>query len=125
MTARPRHTLEPPPACVSDGGVAAVRQEVRVRAGSVRRSESPGRRTGTGAAAAAPFGRPRLGENRLAGHALLQQELGRLHAAVGVESFDEHVVADHVGERHERHSLMVRKKGAHDRPAAGWPLTAS
>ena len=70
-----------------------------------RRNRGRGRRS---------FGWPRLGKNRLAGHALLQQQLGRLHAAVGVKSFDEHVVADHIGERHERHTLMVREEGPHD-----------
>ena len=36
------------------------------------------------------FRRPRLGQNRFARHTLLQEQLRRLHARVGVEARDEH-----------------------------------
>ena len=70
--------------------------------------------TGSDGGAGRAFGGPRLRQNRLAGHALLEQQLGRLHPRIGVEPRHEHVVADHVGERHERHALMVREEGADD-----------
>ena len=79
------------------------------------------RRHGAGA-----FRRPRLGENRLARHAFLEQQLGRLDPRVGVEPRHEDVVAQHVGERDERHALVVRKKRAHDfRLASPAPSSAA
>ena len=60
------------------------------------------------------LGGPRLGEDRLARHALLQQQLGRLDPRVGVEPRHEDIVMEDVGERDERHALMMREERAHD-----------
>ena len=59
------------------------------------------------------LGRTRLRQDRLARHALLQQQLGRLDAGIGMKPLDEDVVAEHVGERDERHALVMGEEGAH------------
>ena len=51
--------------------------------------------------------------------ALLQQELGRLDARVGVEPVDHHVAQQHVGDGDQRHPLVVRQVGLHDDAGAG------
>ncbi len=94
--------------------VAAVRQEVRVRARGVRRPEAPRRDHRHGGQRRRAFRRPRLGQDRLARHALLQQQLRRLHPGIGVEPFHEDVVADDVGQRDERHALVMREERADD-----------
>ena len=58
--------------------------------------------------------RPGFRENRLTGHALLQQQFGRLHPWVGVEPLDEDVVEKDIGHRDQRHALMVREERSDD-----------
>ena len=50
----------------------------------------------------------------VARHALLQQQLGRLHARVGVEALDHAIAEQRVGQRDERHALVMGQVGRHD-----------
>ncbi len=63
----------------------------------------------------------RMGDGDIARRALLQQELARLDHRLGVEASAHHPVEQGVGESHDRHALVVRHVGAHDRllPAFG------
>ena len=107
-----------------DRRVAAVRQELRVRKERVRRAEAAhglGRRRP--ATRVSSTGRGCV-IGRVARHALLQQQLRGLHARVGVEALHHEVAEQRVGERDERHALVVGHVGAHHRPPDG-PAAAS
>jgi hypothetical protein len=60
------------------------------------------------------FRRPLLPRGSLARDALLQQQLGRFDARIGVEPRDEDVVAQNVGDRNERHPLVMCEVGPND-----------
>ena len=61
------------------------------------------------------LGSPGMGGGNVAGHALLQQQLGRLHHRLAVEP-GAHGAAEHgVGDGHDRHALVMRHEGAHHR----------
>ncbi len=97
-----------------DRGVAAVRQELRVRPQRVRRAEATQSLRGGGARRACLLHRAGLGDRRRARHALLQQQLRGLHARVGVEAPHHRVAEQDVGERDEGHALVVGHEGPHD-----------
>ncbi len=97
-----------------DRGVAAVRQELGVWPQRVRRSEATQGQDGRRARRARLLDRTGLGDGCLARDPLLQQQLGGLHARVGVEAPHHRVVEQHVGERDEGHALVVGHEGAHD-----------
>ncbi len=69
-----------------DRHVVAVRQELRVRKDRVRRSIPPHRHRRRRRDDAHFVERPRLNRRRVTRHALLQQQLGGLHARVGVKA---------------------------------------
>ena len=100
-------------ACVGqDGDVRTIGEKLRVRIVGMGRAKTPlcrGLRRPRGAGL---FGRPRRRRRRFAWHALLQQELGRLNARVGVKPIDHHVAKQRVRHRHQKHALVVR----HERP---------
>ena len=106
VTGRPRQTLLPPPALVTDVDVVAVRQELRVRKRACAAS-------GSGAPASTAAARRRASRRAAAArsvatcarHALLQQQLGRLDARIGVKALDHAVAEQRVGQRDERHAL--------------------
>ena len=100
-----------------DHGVGAVREEVRVRVRGVGRAEAARHHRPLRRRHAGLLGRPRLLDHDAVRHALLQQQLGRLHAAVGVEAPHHGGVAQHVRERAERHALVMSEVGAHHDPA--------
>ena len=77
------------------------------RAEAPRREDGQRRRGGFG------LGGARFGQDGLARHTLLQQQLGRLDPRVGVEPRDERVPPDDIGERDERHTLVMREVRAH------------
>ena len=54
--------------------------------------------------------RPRLGDRTLPRHALLQQQLGGLHARIGMEAAHHQVAGDRVGERDQRHAGVMREE---------------
>ena len=97
-----------------DRGVAAVRQELGVRPQRVRRSEATQSLRGRRARRARLLDRAGLGDRGRAWHALLQQQLGGLHARIGVEAPHHRVAEQDVGERDERHALVVGHEGPHD-----------
>ena len=105
-------------------GVAAVRQEMRVRARGVRRPEAARREHRRRGQRRRAFGGPRLGDDGFARHALLQQQLGRLHPRIRVEPAHEHVVAHDVGQRDQRHALVMAEEGP-DQSRAAWPSGAA
>ena len=124
VLAPPRHRQAAPCARAAArvrerGGVAAVRQEMGVRTGRVRRAEPSSDGCANRRHRAGAFRGTRLGENRLPRHALLQEQFSRLDPRIGVEPRHEDVVVQHVGERDERHPLVVGEKGAHDFRLAG------
>jgi hypothetical protein len=92
---------------------------VRVRELRVRRAEAPGGERRRRRQGARRLGRPRLGHRRVARHALLQQQLRRLHARVLVEARDHHVVLQQVRERHQDHALVVGHVRLHHLAASG------
>ena len=94
--------------------VATVRQELRMRTGRVRRSKTPQGGRANRRRSDSSFRGARLRENRFAGNALLQQQFRRFDSRVGVEPRHEDVVVEEVGQRDERHPLMVGKERAHD-----------
>ena len=60
------------------------------------------------------IGGPRLRQDGLPRHTFLQDQLGGLHARVGVKARDEHVAAHDVRERHERHALVMTEESPDD-----------
>ena len=112
-----------------DRGVAAVRQELGVRPQRVRRAEAAQGLRGRRAGRACLLDRARLGDRGVARHPLLQQQLRGLHARIGVEALHHRVAEQHVGERDERHALVVGHEGPHDgsagRAAASRPRPSS
>ena len=60
--------------------------------------------------------RPRVNRRRVARHALLQQQFGRLHARVGVEAHHHRIAEERVRQRDQRHALVVREIGPDDGP---------
>ncbi len=119
IVARPRHrdavTGARPAAGIGDGGdVSSVRQKLGMRKRRVRRSISP-QRNGRGRRRNPHLvERPRLRRRDAPWHALLQEQLGGLHARIGVETFDHAVAEQRIGERHQRHALVVGEARGHD-----------
>ncbi len=97
-----------------DRGVAAVRQELGVRPQRVRRAEATQGLRGRRAGRACLLDRAGLGDRGRARHPLLQQQLRGLHARIGVEALHHRVAEQDVGERDERHALVVGHEGSHD-----------
>ena len=96
---------------------------MRVHVACVRRAEAPRRKDGQRRRGGFGLGGARFGQDGLARHPLLQEQLGRLDPRVGVEPRDERVLPHDVGERDERHALVMREVRAHrDRPLLrrGW-----
>ena len=102
--------------------VAAVGQQVRPRHGAVRRRESPdhGRHELTLAGGRRHLVGARTGHRDVARRALLQEQLGRLHARVGVKPRAHDAVVQGIGDGDQEHALVVRHVGAHDHQ--GFPL---
>ena len=97
-------------------GVAAVRQQLRGRRGAPRAGLSP---SAGSFDLADPGRRHRLRDRRrgrrdLAWHALLQKQLRRLNDRLGVEAVSHHAVQQGVGDRGDRHALVVGHEGAHN-----------
>jgi len=61
------------------------------------------------------FRRPGPRGGRLARRALLQQQFGGLDDRLGVKAVAHHAVENRVGDRNDRHALMVRHEGANER----------
>ncbi len=96
-----------------DREVVAVGQERRVRELRGRRTEpADGVRAGR-PEDARRFERMRRRHWHTPWHALLEQQLGRLDARIGVEALDHAVVEQRIRHCHERHALVVRKRRAH------------
>ena len=102
------------------GDVVAVREELRVRKRGVRRAVAADRHRRRRRGGAHLVERPRLDRRDVARHALLQQQLGRLDPRLGVKALDHPIAEQRVGQRHERHALVMRHVGA-ARRAAGVP----
>ncbi len=120
VVARPRHRETAPEAGAAAGvghdrDVGAVREELRVRKDGVRRPIAPDRDGGQGRGHPHLVERPRLGRRRSARHALLQQQLGRLHPRVRVEPLHHRVAEQSVRQRNEGHALVMRQTGTDDR----------
>ncbi len=60
-------------------------------------------------------GRRHARYRNVAGHALLQQEFGRLYHRFGVEMSANGAVVEHICQRNDHHTLMVRHKGTDHR----------
>jgi hypothetical protein len=99
--------------------VAAVGEELRMREAGVRRPQAPQGHRRSGRRNPRRLGRARLGHGRLTRNALLQQQLGRPDARVGVEASHHALTLQGVGERDEPHPLVVRHVGPDDLPPAG------
>ena len=124
----PRDVLPPPrdrqvaPAAVARARrrqhhrVAPVRQQVRARRRGVGRRESPGggRHELAGVGSRRHLVGARAGHGDVARGALLQEQLGRLHAGVGVKPRAHDAVVQGVGDRQEQHALVVGHVGPHD-----------
>ena len=95
-------------------GVATVGQKLRVRARRCVACETAWTQTATldGMRWRASAGRASASD-RFARHPLLQQQFGGLDPRVGVKPRHEHIVAEHVGQRDERHALVMREEGPH------------
>ena len=103
-----------------DRQVVAIGQKLRVRHDRVRRPESPRGHRRRRRGDPHLVERPRLNHRRAARHALLQQQLGGLHARVGVKTVHHSIAEQRVRERHQRHAGVVREVGANHRPAVGF-----
>ena len=60
----------------------------------------------------------RMGHQDIARNSFLQQKLSRLDNRLGVKAGTHRAVLERVGDRYQRHSLMVRHVGADDRHLA-------
>ena len=125
VAAPPRHRQPAPDAGAAAGvghrgDVVAVREELRVRERGVRRAEAAHRAsTRRGAATRiSSSGRGSIGAD-VARHAFLQQQLGRLDARLRVKALDHAIAQQRVGQRDERHPLVVRQIGRDDDARAG------
>jgi hypothetical protein len=56
----------------------------------------------------------RLRQDGFARHAFLEQQFRGLHARLGMKAPDEHIVADHIRQRDERHALVVGEERPDD-----------
>ena len=101
------------------GGVAAVREQMRGGRRLMRGDEPPsaGRFDVAGAGGRLHFRRPKARRRDVARHALLQQQFGRLDDRLGMEARPHRAVEQSVGDGDDRHALMMRHEGAHDRDA--------
>ena len=70
-----------------------------------------------GARAGLDLRRPRPRRGDLARHPLLQQQFRRLNDRLGMEALSHRAVEDRVGDRDDRHALMMRHEGADESEA--------
>ncbi len=103
------------------GGVAAVREKLRVRKLGVRRAEAAVRRRRHRRREARLLVGARPDERGVARHALLQEQLRRLDARIGVEALHHAVAGQRVGDGRQGHPLVVREVRPHQSPSEAEP----
>ena len=57
---------------------------------------------------------PGPGDQNVTRSAFLQQQLGSLHARLGVKARSHDALVENIRYRHQRHSLVMRHMGVHD-----------
>ena len=97
--------------------VAAVREQVGGGRRAVRGDEPPpaGRLDVPDFGGRLRLRRPGTGHRHVTRRALLQQQLRRLDDGLGMEPRPHHAVEQRIGDGDDRHALMVRHEGPHDR----------
>ena len=113
-------------ACIREHhGVAAIREQMRLRRGCVRREQTAHLRELHDPRRRRDFLGPRMRHRDIARRALLQQKLGRLDARLRVEPLAHPAIEEHVGESHHGHARVMGHERAHGRnPRAFWKAAA-